>query len=710
MASASVGARFRQRKILVKQTLKIFRQSEIPDLDTEDLQRDLQHVETGVEKHEESEVHLQRVMGDAGREKKTKESSKYFIPTPDASKLWAEAKKYYKGHYELPDQYLKTLATVEDTEGIHYCMDEEDEEYLSKLNKSLDLPLSEDEFEALMDLFERVVDKVQPFVRTDPSSIMSFSEMRVHAVQRDPRLRSSVRDALCEELHVSSLPTLSESPPRRRRSELLDFCGEKVYEHWRERRLRREGHLLLPELKFEEPGEKSTDDDPYVCFRRREFRLQRKTRKTDLQSAEKLRRLQAELRSIKTLATLVAQRELRRLELLALEERIFEERCTVKELKRNLGIKGEEEDLVQHKRRKTEEEQLRKREKKQEKEEAEEPSRRVTSVATLSGGSSGMALYVRLPPSKIPDMEMETLEAASAAKRSLIEALVAEKLRLRRTSDLSAWVNLTDDPMSPFFSLAERTGDTVQEHRHLPYLLIVLSLFEVETTNYLPVLVREELRRMRYRHLLVFDSQGKQLVPEGPGKPLMEQDEGAKEEETDEVFGPSRYSPYENESARVLEPVLRMRRRIGRGGRVILDRRGVVGRGAGWFGTEEEDEPEVGAQALAARVQREKRCNVYDSEVDRIVRHESRWRFDLDRSAAMEARFEPFGADPAKLNCILNDTQLIRFGLMLLLKAYDSYREAQSHRQQMVEQARKKMQLMRLQTQQARQQARKPQS
>jgi enhancer of polycomb-like protein len=50
--SGGASARFRQRKISVKQTLQILLQSDIPDLEDEQ-QRELQQVETGVEKGEE---------------------------------------------------------------------------------------------------------------------------------------------------------------------------------------------------------------------------------------------------------------------------------------------------------------------------------------------------------------------------------------------------------------------------------------------------------------------------------------------------------------------------------------------------------------------------------------------------------------------------------------------------------------------------------
>lgn len=78
------GARFRQRKISVKQPLTIYKQRDLPTLDSNELEpsqvhhlnsnasssstqqpRDLHAVETGVDKNEEEEVHLQQVINAA---------------------------------------------------------------------------------------------------------------------------------------------------------------------------------------------------------------------------------------------------------------------------------------------------------------------------------------------------------------------------------------------------------------------------------------------------------------------------------------------------------------------------------------------------------------------------------------------------------------------------------------------------------------------
>lgn len=98
-----------------------------------------------------------------------------------------------------------------------------------------------------------------------------------------------------------------------------------------------------------ETGQETDDSDPYVCFRRREVRQVRKTRGRDAQSAEKLRRLRKELEDSRQLVALVRQRELARREMLAIERHVFLQRSEVKEMKRKLNVKDDDEDLINQK-------------------------------------------------------------------------------------------------------------------------------------------------------------------------------------------------------------------------------------------------------------------------------------------------------------------------------------------------------------------------
>lgn len=79
------------------------------------------------------------------------------------------------------------------------------------------------------------------------------------------------------------------------------------------------------------------------------MRQVRKTRGRDAQSAEKLKKLRRELEDARQLVAMVKQRELTRREMLAVDRLLFEQRAKVKEMKRSLGIKGDDEDLINQK-------------------------------------------------------------------------------------------------------------------------------------------------------------------------------------------------------------------------------------------------------------------------------------------------------------------------------------------------------------------------
>ena len=98
-----------------------------------------------------------------------------------------------------------------------------------------------------------------------------------------------------------------------------------------------------------ETGRDTDDSDPYVCFRRREVRQIRKTRGRDAQSADKLMKLRRELEEARQLVALVRRRELFRKDMLAMERQVFVQRCEVKDMKRKLDIKDDDEDLINQK-------------------------------------------------------------------------------------------------------------------------------------------------------------------------------------------------------------------------------------------------------------------------------------------------------------------------------------------------------------------------
>jgi enhancer of polycomb-like protein len=123
-----------------------------------------------------------------------------FIPTPDATGHAANHDQLYPVHnYTEPATYIRFSDTLEDVSGVPYTMDEEDEEWLQHYNEQAAAeasrqkdapppppvdnsrgsrasprkdklkdapagPLSEDEFEVVMDLFEMGTEEKVPLL------------------------------------------------------------------------------------------------------------------------------------------------------------------------------------------------------------------------------------------------------------------------------------------------------------------------------------------------------------------------------------------------------------------------------------------------------------------------------------------------------------------------------------------------------------------
>ena len=198
-------------------------------------------------------------------------------------------------------------------------MDEEDDVALKQINATLPKGVpecSEDLFEEVMNFFEETAQNKQPFAAVDSPPVLPLDELEE---QFDDTISSEIRT-----------------------------YAKFIYEHWHVRRSATGNRGLSPRLKFE-TGQDTDDADPYVCFRRRELRQIRKTRNRDAQSAEKLRKMRKELEDARQLLAMVKQREMIRKEVLNIDRALFQQRAEVKETKRKLGIKGDDEDLVNQK-------------------------------------------------------------------------------------------------------------------------------------------------------------------------------------------------------------------------------------------------------------------------------------------------------------------------------------------------------------------------
>jgi len=216
--------------------------------------------------------------------------------------------------------------------------------------------------------FEEVISDKQPFLSMDPTQILSYEEIEGSFEERN-------------------YPASYKS------------FAKQIYPHWRQRKEARLGKSIMPSLKPE--NTERDEADPYVCFRRREIRQVRKTRRTDAQSSEKLNRLRREMLQAKQLVEMVAKRERLRKESLSYEENIFNQRCSVKNVKRKLGVRGDDEDLVSHKRKR--------------------PSESANISTRLPARSDGRAV----------EADLVTLEEAIREKAETTKAAIDERIATR---------------------------------------------------------------------------------------------------------------------------------------------------------------------------------------------------------------------------------------------------------------------------------------
>jgi hypothetical protein len=300
------GTKFRSRKIDNKRPLAVYRSSELQDLnELTNLSRAAPMVATGVEKEEEEEYHLQNALHStqSGVAHHTT-----FIPTPDASRLINNYKDFYNKPYHQPKSLIRHSIPMEEAIGCLYNMDEQDDIFFAEYTKELkegkikeEAKINEDQFEEVMYALENLTN--QKF----GDELLSLEELQ-------------------EYMNTQLHPPPSE-------------CYHYIYEYWKKRRLQRNKKPIQPYLKTEEL---KIDSDPYVCFRRREIKTLRKTRRCDALSLEKLKRLQVEMEQAHELMEMVCKREKLRRDSLLLEHKIFEQKILIRQMKKKLGVVSSE--------------------------------------------------------------------------------------------------------------------------------------------------------------------------------------------------------------------------------------------------------------------------------------------------------------------------------------------------------------------------------
>lgn len=143
-----------------------------------------------------------------------------YIPTPPTVDSSIPYDALYPKRFQQPATYIRSSATVEDCSGILYCMDEEDEAGLTRINAKIkdgSSHLTEDQFEEVMSFFEETARNRQPFSAVDNPPVLTLQDFEE---QIDDTVEPSVKT-----------------------------WAKAVYDHWKDRRTANNNQSVQPTLK-----------------------------------------------------------------------------------------------------------------------------------------------------------------------------------------------------------------------------------------------------------------------------------------------------------------------------------------------------------------------------------------------------------------------------------------------------------------------------
>uniref|UniRef100_A0A671NDK6 Enhancer of polycomb homolog 1-like n=1 Tax=Sinocyclocheilus anshuiensis TaxID=1608454 RepID=A0A671NDK6_9TELE len=199
------------------------------------------------------------------------------IPVPEAESNIAYYESLYPGDFRMPKQLIHIQPFSLDTEQPDYDLDSEDETFVNKLKKKMDVGALQ---------FEEMIDRLEKGSGQQPVSL------------QEAKLLLKEDDELIKE----------------------------VFEYWSRTRKACQSGSLIPVVKQEKRDGSSTSD-PYVAFRRRTEKMQtRKNRKNDEASYEKMLKLRRDLSRAVTILEMIKRREKSKRELLHLTLEIVEKR------------------------------------------------------------------------------------------------------------------------------------------------------------------------------------------------------------------------------------------------------------------------------------------------------------------------------------------------------------------------------------------------
>ncbi|KAM9712776.1 enhancer of polycomb homolog 1-like isoform 1-T1 [Menidia menidia] len=270
---------FRARALDATKPLPVFRCEDLPDLhEYASINRAVPQMPTGMEKEEESEHHLQRAI--SAQQVYGEKRDNMVIPVPEAECNITHYESLYPGEFKMPKQLIHIQPFSLDTEQPDYDLDSEDETFVNKLKKKMEITALQ---------FEEMIDRLE---KGSGQQLVSLQEAKLLLKEDDELIK-------------------------------------EVFDYWSRKRKTCKGGCLIPSVKQEKRDGSSTGD-PYVAFRRRTEKMQtRKNRKNDEASYEKMLKLRRDLSRAVTILEMIKRREKSKRELLHLTLEIVEKRNTM---------------------------------------------------------------------------------------------------------------------------------------------------------------------------------------------------------------------------------------------------------------------------------------------------------------------------------------------------------------------------------------------
>ncbi|KAM3604679.1 uncharacterized protein V6R79_014679 [Siganus canaliculatus] len=199
------------------------------------------------------------------------------IPVPEAESNITYYESLYPGDYKMPKQLIHLQPFSLDTEQPDYDLDSDDDNFVNKLKKKMEISLLQ---------FEEMIDRLE---KGSGQQLVSLPEAKLLLKEDDELIK-------------------------------------EVFDYWSRKRKNSKANSLIPTVKQEKRDGSSTSD-PYVAFRRRTEKMQtRKNRKNDEASYEKMLKLRRDLSRAVTILEMIKRREKSKRELLHLTLEIFEKR------------------------------------------------------------------------------------------------------------------------------------------------------------------------------------------------------------------------------------------------------------------------------------------------------------------------------------------------------------------------------------------------